>query len=93
MQQPAHTKRADRHFGIVTRLFDDGAAMIRWLDGRGEVMPDAIGARRVDRELRVGMRIEFEVKFDREAGEDRARYACTVEDGARRLETSLRTSR
>jgi hypothetical protein len=31
------------------------------------------------------MTIEFEIKFDREAGKDRACCACTVEDGARRV--------
>jgi hypothetical protein len=36
--------------------------MIRRLDGRGEVLLDARDARRVGRELRVGARIESEVR-------------------------------
>jgi hypothetical protein len=41
----------------------NGAVMIRRLDGRGEVLLDARGARRVGRELRVGARIESEVSL------------------------------
>ena len=63
MQKHQFTKRADRHFGIVSKIFDDGACSIRRLDGQGDVVLDARHARRVGRELLVGMRLEFEVKY------------------------------
>jgi hypothetical protein len=83
--QSANFRPVDRHFGVVSKIFDDGACSIRRLDGQGEVMLDARHARRVGRDLLVGMRLEFEVKYVHGAGEDRAMFACTVEDGARRL--------
>jgi hypothetical protein len=61
--QSANFRPVDRHFGVVSKIFDDGACSIRRLDGQGEVMLDARHARRVGRDLLVGMRLEFEVKY------------------------------
>jgi hypothetical protein len=70
---------ADRFFGSVTQLLPGGGAMLRRLDGRGDVMLDAPTAASIGVDLHVGMRIEFELKGGC------ARDPCTLESGQRRL--------
>jgi hypothetical protein len=57
--QPTAAHGLHDNFTTVSEVFDDGGAMLRRLDGRGEVMLDARGALRVGQELRVGARIEL----------------------------------
>jgi hypothetical protein len=70
---------ADRFFASVEKLLPGGGAMLRRFDGRGDVLLDAPTAASIGDDLRVGMRIEFELK------DGRARDPCTLEVGQRRL--------
>ena len=56
-------RRAQRLFGTVSEILDDGGAMIRRLDGGPDVRMDAQHARRVGEELREGVRLEFELRY------------------------------
>ena len=73
---------ADRFFGSVTQLLRGGGVVLRRLDGRGDVLLDAPTAASMGVDLRVGMRIEFELKGGV------ARDPCTLEVGQRRLSAS-----
>ena len=77
--QNSNGRRATRYFGVVTKVFDDGACSIRKLDGTGEVTLDAQHARRVGRELFVGTRLEFEVRYVHSAAGQVAVDACAIE--------------
>jgi hypothetical protein len=76
----------DRYFGTVTKLLPGGGAVLRRLDGRGDVALDATGAARVGERLRVGMHLEFEIVGG--PGAWRAYDPCNVNAGARRFAVS-----
>jgi hypothetical protein len=72
---------ADRHFGAVTKLLPEGGAMLRRLDGRGDVLLDEVGVKRLGEPLRIGLFVEFEVVGD--PGSWRAHNPCGVNADAR----------
>jgi hypothetical protein len=70
----ANTGRlAQRHFGVIESVADDGSALIKRLDGGGIVPLNAAHARHLG-ELRVGQRIEVSIRYTHSAG-----GTCAVE--------------
>ena len=76
------TMLVDRYFGEVVRLLPDGSAILRPLDGGPDARLNAAGSLRLGSALRVGARLEFEIKRGHDG--DLAFDATTLDAGYRR---------